>query len=209
MGLDEAPIAGLPSYVEMVKRNPTEAETTNPRWWLACNYEPVAKSEDGLSWELRGQGVKCLTENDIIAADGTAQPTGKTSPIAQQWADLMTEKFDELVGVEPIFGQLRNVMDLCIVAAVIDQHELAAQAGCNLALLTGDDSELTTEYWHAPKTVPPECSFLKTRSGWIVTASGGIQIESFRFASQVETLDSLAEIRTGAGTPQTGKWWWN
>ena len=55
-------------------------KTTNPRWWMACNYEPVAKSEDGLAWELRGQGVKCMTENDIIAADGTAQATGKSQP---------------------------------------------------------------------------------------------------------------------------------
>ena len=72
---------------------------------MACNYEPVAQSDDGLAWELRGQGVKCMTENDIIAADGSATATGKTSPIAQKWADMMTEKYDQLAGVEPIFGQ--------------------------------------------------------------------------------------------------------
>ena len=97
----------------------------------------------------------------------------------------MTEKFDQLAAEEPIFGELRNVMDLCIVAAVIDQHDLTAQAGCSLPLLTGSNGDLMTEHWFAPKTVPPECSFLKTRSGWIVTASGGVQIESFRFASRV------------------------
>lgn len=209
MNLDESPLRGFPSYVEMVRKDPSEAKTTNPRWWMACNYEPVAQSEDGLAWELRGQGVKCMTENDIIAADGSAQATGETSPIAQQWADEMTNKFDQLSGVEPIFGELRNVMDLCIVAAVIDQHELLAQAGCDLPLLSGAKGELRTEHWFAPKTVPPQCSFLKAGSKWIVTASGGVQIESFRFASNVTTDNAISQVRRGAGTPDGQKWWWN
>ncbi len=209
MNLDKSPIRGFPSYVEMVKKNPTEAKTTSPRWWMACNYEPVAKSEDGLAWELRGQGVKCMTENDIIAADGSAQAAGKTSPIAQQWADMMTEKFTQLAVEEPIFGELRNVMDFCIVAAIIDQYDLTSRAGCNLPLLTGDSGDLMPEHWFAPKTVPPECSFLKTRSGWIVTASGGVQIESFRVASRVETSSAISQIRANASTPNGTNWWWN
>ena len=77
-----------PSYVEMLKGRPAGSEELNPRWWLACNYEPVAKSEDGLAWELRGQGVKCLTEDDVIADDGD----GRSGPaaqvlLAQKWAD--------------------------------------------------------------------------------------------------------------------------
>ncbi len=209
MNLDSSPIRGFPSYVEMIKKNPSEAQTTNPRWWMACNYEPVAKSEDGLAWELRGQGVKCMTEDDIIAADGSAQASGKASPVAQQWADSMTDKFEQLTAKEPIFGELRNVMDFCIIAAVIDQHNLASQAGCSLPLLTGTDGDLMPEPWFAPKTVPPECSFLKTRSGWIVTASGGVQIESFRFASRVETNNAIGQVRDGAGTPNGTNWWWN
>jgi hypothetical protein len=121
----------------------------------------------------------------------------------------MTEKFDELATHEPIFGQLRNVMDLCVVAAVIDQHELLAQAGCSLPLLTGSDSQLRTEHWFAPKTVPPKCSFLKAGKRWIVTASGGVQITPFRFASRVENSSAIGGLRTRAGTPQDDQWWWN
>jgi len=209
MNLDDSPIRGFPSYVELVKKDPAQAQTTNPRWWLACNYEPVAKSEDGLAWELRGQGVKCMTEDDIVAADGSTKASGKSSPIAQAWADLMTDKFEQLAAVEPIFGQLRNIMDLCIVAAVIDQHGLTGLADCDLSLLDGSTGSVRTEHWFAPKTVPPECSFLKTRSGWIVTASGGVQIESFRFASNVVTNDSVSQLRSQAGTPNGDKWWWN
>lgn len=209
MNLDDAPIRDFPSYVELVKKDPAEARTTNPRWWMACNYEPLARSEDGLAWELRGQGVKCLTENDIIAVDGTARAAGEASPIAEEWAESMTAKFDELAAKEPIFAQLRNVMDFCVVAAMIDQHGLIARAGCSLPVLTGTSGELEPEYWHAPKTVPPECSFMKTRKGWIVTTSGGVQIESFRFATRVETSDAVGQVRRGTAAPDGTSWWWN
>lgn len=185
------------------------ARATNPRWWMACHYEPLAKSEDGLAWELRGQGVKCLTENDIITADGSATAAGTTSPVAQEWADAMTEKFEQLAAREPIFAQLRNVMDWCIVAAMIDQYNLTSRAGCQLPVLTGGQGDLEPEYWFAPKTVPPECSFLKTRSGWIVTTSGGVQIESFRVASRVETNPAVGDVRTRVGIPDGKPWWWN
>ncbi|MHB8970400.1 MAG: DUF1598 domain-containing protein [Pirellulaceae bacterium] len=209
MNLDPAPIAGFPSYVELLKTGAKDPNV-NPRWWLACNYEPVAKSDDNLAWEVRGQGVKCLTEDDAFAADGTVKQTGKASPTAQQWADMMTERFDELTAKEPVFGQLRNVMDVCIVAALIDQHELVAQAGGSFPILTGTANDLLMPaHWFAPKTVPPQCSFLKTRAGWVVTASGGVQIESFRIASRVETSDAVKQVRDGVVRPTSNTWWWN
>jgi hypothetical protein len=209
MNLDPAPLPGFPSYVELLKTGAKDPQV-NPRWWLACNYEPVAKSADNLAWELRGQGVKCLTEDDALAPDGSVRQTGKASPTAQKWADMMTDRFDELMAKEPIFGELRNLMDLCIVAALIDQQGLAAQANCPLTLLTNNTSDvLMPVHWNAPTTVPPQCSFLKTRAGWVVTASGGVRIESFRMASSVETNDAIKQVRDGVGKPAANSWWWN
>ncbi len=122
----------------------------------------------------------------------------------------MTDRFDELTAKESIFGELRNVMDLCIVAAMIDQHELVAQAGGSFPVLTGSASDLLMpEHWFAPKTVPPQCSFLKTRAGWVVTASGGVQIESFRIASRVEISEAVKQVRDGVVRPSGNDWWWN
>ncbi len=74
--------------------------------------------------------------------------------------------------------------------------------------MSGSAGELKTEHWRAPKSVPPECSFVKVRNSWIVTASGGVQIESFRFASQVETRAAMDSIRPN-GAPEGSHWWWN
>jgi hypothetical protein len=208
MNLDKSPINGMPSYIEMIQNSGKQAAKVNPRWWLACNYKPLAKTDDNLAWELRGQGVKTLTEEDVIGDDGTVERTGKANAAAQKWANTMTEKYEELAASEPIFAELRNVMDLCVVAAVIDEHELMNKAGCSLPLLSGDQSDLVTFTWYTPRTVPPQCSFLRTRAGWVVTASGGVQIASFQVANEFQVDNSVKQIRDrAAGNKDT--WWWN
>jgi hypothetical protein len=209
MNLDRSPVPGLPSFVEMIKSSTGQIENVNPRWWLACNYEPMVRSEDGLAWELRGPGVKCMTEDEIVDESGQVSGTGRSGAVARKWANLMTEKYDQLAAKDTVFGELRNVMDLCVIAAAIDQHGLAAKAGCSLPILTGSDNSLKLGKWYPPKQVPPECSFLRTRNGWVVTASGGVQVGSFQVATQVSIDDSVLEVRSTAANPQADGWWWN
>jgi len=197
----------MPSYLDLLARSNDKA--ASPRWWLACSYDNVARSEDGMVWELRGQGVKAMTEENAFAADGDVQAkSGKTSPMAQKWADMMTERYDELSGKIAVFGELRNIMDLCVVAAILEMHDLRTVAGCDLNTLYGTDSSVTTETWNSPKTIDTVCSFVRTRKGLLVTASGGVQIESWSVASKAQAENSLDELRK---VTKTGgeSWWWN
>src|SRR5690606_7337347 len=84
MKLDPSPVAGLPSFIDMLKSR-GQLDNMMPRWWMACNYEPVAKTADGLAWEIRGPGVKVMTEDELIGSDGSVKGTGKVNPIAQKW----------------------------------------------------------------------------------------------------------------------------
>ena len=60
MNLERSPLRQLPSFLDMVT-NVRAATNMMPRWRLACDYEPMARTEDGLGWELRGPGVKVMT----------------------------------------------------------------------------------------------------------------------------------------------------
>ncbi|MCA9208752.1 MAG: DUF1598 domain-containing protein, partial [Planctomycetales bacterium] len=190
MKLDPSPVKGLPSYIDLLNRTRL-ANNATPRWWLACNYDSVLKSEDGLAWQIRGQGVKAETEESFLTKDGQVAGTGKTSGPAKDWADAMTTHYDELSRVDGVFGELRNLMDMCVVAALIEKHGLLAKAGCSLPLLMNEDSELAYEKWHAPKLVAPHCSFVRSRNGWTITASGGVQIESWQVAENTQTSAEL------------------
>jgi len=207
MDLEKSSVRGFPSYLELIKGNAAAPSNVNPRWWMACNYEPLAASEDGLAWELRGPGVKVMTEDDFVSETGEVTGTGRQSKQAQRWANLMTEKYDELCATKPIFSELRNLMDMCVVAALIEKEQLLGKAGLSLPLLTNDGSDLATQKWNSPKTISPEVSFLRARNAWIVTASGGVQIESWQTASRSEVRSEMADVRKQAA-PSGGSFWW-
>ncbi len=206
MKLENAPVADFPSYIDLIK-NSRKAANVNPRWWMACDYEPLAASDDGLAWELRGPGVKVMTEDEFVSADGTIRSAGRASGQAQRWADLMTGHYEQLSAKDAVFGELRNLMDMCVIAALLEKNGLLEQAGLSVPLLTDQSSELKLETWNSPKRVPPEVSFLRVRNSWIVAASGGVQVESWQVASRTEPSKTLDSVRKKAAR-QSGKFWW-
>ncbi|PHR96299.1 MAG: hypothetical protein COA78_28880 [Blastopirellula sp.] len=208
MNLDKSPVRKIPSYINML---PSARAVTNmsPRWWLACNYEPLARSADGMAWQIRGQGVKAMTEDELITEDGQVQQTGKTSGIAQKWADKMTDNYDELSGKDKVFGDLRNIMDMCVVAALIKKEGLDRKAGLELPLIEGQTSALKFEGYPAPKSVGTQCSMVKKGKEWIITASGGVDINSWEIAGNSTELVSMQPLRKENNAPEGSTWWWN
>ena len=107
------------------------------RWWLEPKYEAVLRSPDGLAWEFSGGSVKCMTEEDFSAANGQREHSGlREDEVAQRWADNMTSHYDELAVAAPVFGDLRNCMQLALVGALVAHERLIDKAGCNLPALT-------------------------------------------------------------------------
>lgn len=209
MGLTPSQVNGLDSYLQMSK-NSAHASNQNPRWWMACDYDALGKSEDGLAWKLSGQGVKTMTEMDAISGDGTASQTGKKDKLAQAWADAMTEKYSELSQRMPIFSDLQNIMDMTIVATLISQEGLAQKANLDLALLTAESDDLPLASFNTPKAVEPQCSFIRGRGGkWVVTASGGVDINGFEVVENQQTDENLASVCSTALAATGENWWWD
>lgn len=210
MNLDRSPVTEIPGFLDLMKANNTKLENMMPRWWLACNYEPLLRSEDGLTWQIRGQGVKALTEGDFVKSDGTVNKgKGRKNMTAQKWADLMTTHYSQLSKANATFGELRNIMDMCVVAALIEKEGMLEKAGLKLPLLTDPNNrELTTTVWPAPKGIATQCSFLNTGKEYIVTASGGVQIESWQVAQNSTVSKAPDKIRAKATSPSGKPWWW-
>ena len=203
MGLINSPVARLPSYIEMAK-NRVQPKNQNPRWWMACNYDPVAHDEDFKVWKLSGQGVKTLTEQDFVDEAGQVRRDGTKNPQAEAWANSMTELYPELSRQMPIFADLRNAMDMVVIGTLISQQRLEDAAGLDLAGLRADDSATGYE---VPRTLQPQCSFIKGRAGWVVTASGGVDIASFEVVSHQVLDQTLASVAKPA--PATAAWYWD
>ncbi|HEV3138250.1 MAG TPA: DUF1598 domain-containing protein [Pirellulales bacterium] len=206
MAFEEPPIAGLPNFLQMIKSSSKSARPMLPRWWLAPDYDALLADADALAWELRGAGVKALTEEEAINSGGERQRTGQANPLAKKWADNMTAHYDELSTKDAIFGQLRNCMDLAVVAALISKENLTEKCGWSMPLLLNPD--LLVESYNAPHQVDSQASMIQKGSTWIVSASGGVQIVPRQLLEKTVPSPALGSIRAKSAAASTA-WWWN
>jgi hypothetical protein len=133
--------------------------------------------------------------------------TGKANPAAQAWADQMTEKFDELSVKEPVFGELRNLFDFSIVAALIAKEDLLTKANCPLPTMADSESGLGVTSWVAPRFVDTQCGAMKKGRHYIITASGGVEITSWQVADQTVESAEVEAVRSKAAPKGTGLYW--
>jgi len=210
MKLDPSPVKQVPSFVDILKQENTPLDNMMPRWWMACDYQPLGRSADGLAYELRGRGVKVLTEEEVADAEGKVSAAGRANSAAQKWADLMTRHFDELASKEASFGELRNLMDLCVVAALITKEGLLTKADCQLPTLTSASSPLGYAALQPAKTVETQVNSLKRGREYIITASGGVEISSWQAADKTELSSTVGQVRQKARpTTKVSRAWWN
>jgi len=203
MGFERSPVPGIKSFLEMASGG-----DMFPRWWLTTNYDALLKSEDGLAWEIRGQGVKAMTESSFFQANGAREKTAKVDPVAKRWADDMTKQYGALADAAPVFNELRNVMDMAVVVALIQKEDLAGKATFDASAFKSPT--VPTSQLNPPKTVPTQASFIKKASKTILSASGGVEIRPSQVLEKIEMSKSLAPVRLDAAPEATAwQWWWN
>lgn len=205
MALDPSPVRGLPNYLGMAK--PGKA-MVSPRFWLEPKFDALLCDNDGLAFELAGSSVKAMTEEDYIATTGTVKHSGKANPMAQRWANIMTEKYPELAVADPIFGQLQNCMELAVVGALIVKSNLPQKAGYDMPTLMNSPS-VKADVFNAPKQVASIASVLEKGKNRVVSVSGGVAINSWAIADKVKPSDKVAPVRAKAAFSETANWWRN
>jgi hypothetical protein len=210
MNFEPAPIAGMPSYMELLQA-PTAVAPRNamPRFWLAPRYEPLLKDDAGLAWQLRGSGVQAEAEDGTLGGDGAPLASrGKDNSLAQKWAATMTAKYEALSKALPVFAELRNCMDLAVVAALLVKEDLPGKAGCDLSFLLDEERIKVPEY-HVPKLVASQVSLIRKGRQWIVGLSGGVEVDSWSVLNRVELHHDLAGTRQQVLPADDKRWWWD
>jgi hypothetical protein len=200
----------MPGFISGARNSLTITNPNiNPRWWLACNYKSVATDGQGLAWEIRGQGVKAMTETEVHKGNNGPVKAQQQDPAAQRWADMMTDRYDNLSKTDPVFGELRNIMDMCVAAAIIRSNSLLDQADLKLPHLLGTTKTISPRSWFTPKHVSTETSFIKTSRGLVVTASGGVDIDYLAPLKDPEVTAEVRRVWDKLHASTTSMSWWN
>jgi hypothetical protein len=206
MGLEPSGVPGLPSYTAMVPAGGTAAAL--PRFWLEPAYEPLSRDPDELAWQINGRRMTCLTESDLLAKEGVKRGQGAADGIAKKWCAAMTTHYDALAERQPVFADLVNCIDLAVVAALIHGRQLDRRAGLDIAPLL-DGEKLPVPAYRVASTVPTVATKLRKGSGWVVTASGGVQFQPWAFATEAVEAATLAGARTASLAPRPASgWYW-
>ncbi|RMF99383.1 MAG: DUF1598 domain-containing protein [Planctomycetota bacterium] len=205
MGVEQAPVAGLPSFMQLVMQSRRVPSNMLPRWWLAPDYQPVLKDEDGMAWHIQKIGVKTMVEADVFNQAGERE-TGaeKVDPVFKQWAELMTQRYEELAVAEPVFGELRNCMELSVVAACIAHENLLQKANLEIPTMLEGVDRVTLP---TPKQVAPETVAGKIGRNWVF-ATGGVMINPWQIVTEAQ-VDAAADVRAQLGYAIGENWWAN
>ena len=140
MGLAEG-VDGVESYLKSIHLRPGESPPAMSvlRWWFTLNYDTIARSEANDAFELVGQGVRVLSENEMLAEQGQRVHTGQSDPLNRQFAESFTRISLSLSKKYPVYGELRNMFDLAMAVAMIQSEGLAEKVGWKPTLLANGD----------------------------------------------------------------------
>ena len=206
MGFEPSPVRELPSFMSMINASHASRNLL-PRFWLEPEYEPLVRDPDGLAWEVRGGTVRAMAETDFFDAHGIKHPTGKTDPVSQRWADKMTKCYDQLALADPTFGQLRNCMDLAVVAALVVKENLTGKANNRLPLLLGSDGVPTAKL-DAPRRVASKAAPVSLGRRMAV-AAGGVQINPWSIVERSQAGEGPIAVHRQSASKQRTAWWWD
>lgn len=200
MGLEPAP-EFLPSLLAVAKSKDVVLRKMSPRFWMEANYDPIAVSSDKNVWKLNGQGVCTKTMEEVNGRE-------KANKYATAWAKKMTKEFEDLSKVQPVFRELRNLMDLSVVAAIIAREQLFEKVSFQAPAINGYDM-ISIPKWNVPQQVPTECSYARLTRAMLVTTSGGVTIRSWSVAANTVSDSKLGSFQQQAIGGQSDRWWWN
>ena len=207
----ESGVVGVESYLETVARDDTQQALSVLRWWFSAKYDGVARNAGGTAYQLMGQGVEVLSENELLTKRGERVHTGQAEDATQTFAHQFTTQFAALAVKYPVYGELRNLFDLAIVAALIESRDLYGTAGWQPVLLL-DAEHLKLPVYTAAKEVDTIINHrLKGEREILAAVSGGVWMDNRAVLAKIPADSGNADYyreQPPKNLP-AGTWWWD
>jgi len=216
IGLEEGTL-GVTSYLNTVEvdKNGNPPPMNVLRWWFTLNYDALSATDNRNAFELRGPGVKVLSENEMLTERGERVHTGDSDELTKRFAESFTKHFDKLAVKYPIYAELRNVFDLALVAAVIQSHDLPGQVGWHMTQF-GPGGDYAPALAAAPKEVESVMNHRVIGGKHVIAAvSGGVRVETSdlvaKEAVKTDTYGLMSTERSASQPKQLlrREWWWD
>jgi len=212
IGIEPPPVK-MATYVS--RANPTEvSRNALQRWYFTPNYDCVRVTEDALGMELVGQGVKLIGANELVAADGGRVAAAAGSQASELYCKAFTELYPQIAARNPVYAQLRNLIDMSVAAAFIQKQDYYGQSGWKADVVL-DEQQYPIETYEAPKTVETACTAIWKGSRLMTPVGGGVHIEptdalqTSHLLKDDQGLVKAAHAEIKLGGLDKNQWWWD
>ena len=211
MGIADG-VPGIESYLDTVRFLPDGSAPPMRvlRWWFAMQYDPVEVSADRCAFRLAGQGVRVLSETELLSARGQRVHTGQSDELNRRFVDSFTEHFEELAAAYPLYDELRNVFDMALVLAIIERESLLERVGWKAELFASADV-LRLPQVAVPREVETVVNHrVINRRHIIAGISGGVWVDAHNSLDIKVAGESKTAAPASRQPPADAElWWWD
>ncbi len=214
----EPGVQGVENYLASIKVPAGQAPPPLDvlRWWFAMNYDAVRTNATKDAFELRGQGVQVLSENELLAKDGERKHTGDATDLNKTFTTSFTKHYGELCKKYPVYAELRNLFDMALVGAILKNESLPDRCDWHQTCF-GDAGEYRPRLDIAPQWVDSVMNHrVVNKVHVLVGVSGGVRADPWTFAKP-ESFDTTHAAGLTNGRRYSNEqrpaertaWWWD
>ncbi len=210
LGLNRLP--GLVSYVDKIR---TGSKNALVRWFFAPNYESVLVSENDLAMSLVGGSVELMTEEESVDAFGNRDANRrKANRASVAFCTSFTENYNSIAAADPVFGELKNCMDLAVLAAFMQTKDYYGISGLALDVL-GSEDKLSVRTRNTVKHVESVVTAVFRNNQLITPVSGGVvvypldQVQGDKVSVDTSGKNERLRDDVKMSNLQDSQWWWD
>lgn len=209
-------VSGMKSYFDLLSRTERRGQKSMDalRWWLTVGYDSIRVSPDQQSFALTGRSVQCLSENQLVKADGLRESTGQADRANAEFAKLFTENLPKLAEQDLVFADLQNIFDLALVSAMVHSNGLAARTGWTPSTFA-PEGEFAADSVEVPRELMTAAqSRVYSGGDVVIQVAGGVRGDLLSIARDAKNFVADAELVKDAAKAhpagQSGnRWWWD
>lgn len=210
IGLEPPPVK-MPTWIELASAGAVAANGLQ-RWYFVPDYECVRIAEDDLAIELVGRGVKLCGADEVVRPDGSRLSATRADKASTTFTQAFTRNYAAIAAKSPVYAQLRNMIDLVVAAAYMQEHDAYGKSGWGATTLC-DETAYPVE-----RLTPPTRAETAIHAVWrgnrlLTPIGGGVTVHP-RMALDAPNLimDEKGDVKSAHASakdlPADG-WYWD
>jgi hypothetical protein len=210
IGLEPPPVK-MPTWIELATAGAVAANALQ-RWYFVPDYECVRIAEDDLAIELVGRGVKLCGADEVVRGDGSRLSATRADKASATFTQAFTRNYEAIAARSPVYAQLRNMIDLVVAAAYMQEHDAYGKAGWAAATLCSEQA-YPVERFTAPTRAETAIHAVWRGNRLLTPIGGGVEVRP-RMALDAPNLimDEKGEVKSAheaAKDLPTDGWYWD